>query len=158
MSTTDPLQDLELLVRARWGVIVLRTAEEERARSLLLHLADKLHEPYFEWSRTKGLRRQDMDTPQYGTTDPTRALNHVEGAAFPAIYHFRGLGPFLGDATVQAALGEAGRTYTQNDGAIILTGDGVTLPDSLSPVATSLQLAPPSDQDYRDLLAQACAG
>jgi hypothetical protein len=153
MSTTDPLQDLALLIKARWGVIVLRTPEEERARSLLIHLADRLHEPYFEWSRTKGLRRQDQDTPQYGTNDPTRALSHVEGAAFPAIYHFRGLGPFLDDATVQAALGEAGHAYTQNDGALILTGDDIALPDSLSPVATSLALAPPSDQDYRDLLA-----
>ncbi|HKJ91926.1 MAG TPA: AAA family ATPase [Longimicrobiales bacterium] len=153
MPNTDPLQDLALLVQARWGVIVLRTAEEERARSLLLHLADRLHEPYFEWSRTKGLRRQDQDTPQYNTTDPGRALSHVEAAAFPAIYHFRGLGPFLGDATVQAALLEAGQAYTKNDGCVILTGADVTLPDSLGSVATSLELAPPSDQDYRDLLA-----
>ncbi len=151
---TDPLQDLELLVQARYGLIVLRTGEEDRARSLLLHLADRLGVPYFEWARTKGLRRQDVETPQYGTTDPTKALSHVEYASFPAIYHFRGLGPFLQDATVAAALNDAAHTYTKGNGAVVLTGTDIELPAAVKDEAAVVDLAPPSDQDYRELLGQ----
>ena len=47
MSVTapGPLHDLELLVRSRYGLVFLRTPEEDRAASLLRHLADSLNVP-----------------------------------------------------------------------------------------------------------------
>jgi AAA+ superfamily predicted ATPase len=70
MSSQDPLKDLELLVRSRHNVIVLDTAEEDRAESLLRHLADRLGLPLFSWTLTNGLRRIEPETappaPQTG--------------------------------------------------------------------------------------------
>ncbi|MDD5656901.1 MAG: hypothetical protein PHF00_06555, partial [Elusimicrobia bacterium] len=92
-TTSDPLQDLELLIRSRYALIVLETPEADRAQALLQHLADRLGLPLFHWSRTKGLRRLDVaaaadpDEPGavYGSAQPAAALNHVEQSRFPAI-------------------------------------------------------------------------
>ena len=64
-----PLVDLELLLRSRYGLIVLETPEEDRAGSLLAHLADRLDLPLFTWTRTKGLCRAGKESGVYGTVD-----------------------------------------------------------------------------------------
>ena len=85
MSRTDPLEDLDLLLRSRHSIIVLDTPEEDRAESLLKHLGDQLDLPLFVWTPSKGLRRSDKEAGIYGTADLGQALDHVESARFPAI-------------------------------------------------------------------------
>lgn len=59
MNERDPLKDIELLIRSRYCIIFLDTVEEERAETLLKHLADHLRLPFFSWTRTKGLGREE---------------------------------------------------------------------------------------------------
>jgi len=93
----DALKDLELLLRSRYGLIHLDTREEDRANSLLLHLADARKIPLFTWTRTRGLVRAGMSDSVYQTQDPVKALRHVATARIPALYHFEGLaGAFQG--------------------------------------------------------------
>ena len=152
MPTSDPLKDLELLIRSRYGVIVLDTAEEDRAESLLMHLADSLHLPFFTWTRTKGLRREGVEGAVYGTVDPSGALGHVEASRFPALYHFQGLGDDLEDKVLAAKLKDAAEQFSKSAGALILTGQGFVLPDAVKPMSATLQLPGPALEEYRDLL------
>ena len=92
MNKKDPLHDIELLVRSRHGLIVIDTAEEERAELLLRHLADRVRLPLLVWSRTRGLRRDAAAQGVYGTTDAQQALAHVGTSHVDAIYHFQSLG------------------------------------------------------------------
>ena len=154
MTAPDPIEELALLVRSNHGLVVLDTDEEDRAETLLEHLADRLGVPQFVWSRSSGLRRDGAERPVYGTQQPGSALAHVQHADFPAIYHFRGLGAFLEDATVAAALADALRPYESNNGLIVLTGAGLQLPDAVRLRAATLKLAPPGDEDYHELLGQ----
>ena len=128
MKRPDPLDELALLVRSNHGLVLLDTPEEERAESLLRHLADRLQVPYFSWTRSRGLVRADLDNPAYNTQSPAAALTHVQHAAFPAVYHFRGLAEFLEDPTTAAALADAIGAYEGNNGLVVLTGTGVSLP------------------------------
>jgi hypothetical protein len=148
----DPLADLQLLLRARYGLVVLETVEEERAGSLLLHLADALDLPLFTWTSTKGLRREGLEGAVYGSTDPSRALAHVEASGFPAVYHFRGLGPYLKDDVVARRLEDAAKPYADLAGAIVVTGEGLELPPPVDEVAAHLRLPAPGVQEYSDLL------
>lgn len=68
----DILRDIELLVRSRHGLIVIDTVEEDRAETLLNHVADRLRMPLFQWSRTRGLRRADLETGSTGQPIPSR--------------------------------------------------------------------------------------
>ena len=157
----DPLKDLELLIRSRYGVIFLETVEADRATSLLRHLADKLSLSLFTWSCTKGLRNMveieragasDEIPFVYASQDPFTALAHVEGAQLPAIYHFDGLGAYLDDRRVAAKLADVAEPLAKVPGAVVITGAAVELPPSLRPIVATLRLAPPRVEEYRDLL------
>jgi len=149
------LRDLELLIRARYSIIFLDTAEEERAESLLKHLADSLGIAFFTWTPTKGLRRSGGGDTIYGTVKPIGAFSHIENSQlFSAIYHFQSLGPHLGDPLLTAAIKDAAQEFKQRTGAIVLTGAGLALPEALKPLSTTLKLPPPCPADYRDTLAR----
>lgn len=148
----DPLHDLDLLLRSRYSIVVLETAEEDRAESLLMHLADRLDLPLFGWSATKGLRRSDQPVPIYDTTDAGKALAHVESARFPALYHFKGLGPYLTDAILRQRLRDASAPYTKLAGAVILTGTDIEIGEDLRPHVATVRLPRPDVDEFRDLL------
>ena len=148
----DTLRDLELLIRSRYGLIVLETEEQDRAEMLLGHLADRLGLPLFIWTRSKGLRRSDLPSGIYGTADPAGALAHVEGAEIGAVYQFRDLGPYLGDAALAARLKDAARALSERPGALILTGAAEPLPEQVRPLAASVRLDGPTPEEYGSLL------
>ncbi|MDT8342177.1 MAG: hypothetical protein RQ751_11755, partial [Longimicrobiales bacterium] len=87
----DVLGDLELLVRSRYGLIHLDTGEEDRARALLHHLADRLGVPFFTWTRTRGLRRAGLSDSVYDTRRLEQAIAHVAHAAADGVFHFQGV-------------------------------------------------------------------
>ncbi len=150
--SNDPLSDLDLLFRSRYALILLETIEEDRAETLLLHLADRLGIPLFVWTSSKGLRRTDRPTPIYETTDPAKALAHVESARFPALYVFRGLGEYLSDSSLQRRLIDASAPYRSIKGAILLLGTDIALAEAHRAHAAIVRLPPPDVEEYRTLL------
>ncbi len=154
MNGADVLEELKLLVRSRYGLVVIDTPQEKRVETLVRHLADQLRLPLFVWTRTKGLFRVGEEQPLYGTRNPSGALAHIAAAEFPAIYDVQGLGPDLEHPLLAAQLKEVARSLAGGRGAAILTGLGVELPASVKPYAAALNLPPPRLEDYRDLLIQ----
>ncbi|MDX1392952.1 MAG: AAA family ATPase [Gemmatimonadota bacterium] len=150
--SSDPLHDLDLLLRSRYALVLLETAEVDRAESLLLHLADRLGIPLFAWTASKGLKRSDKPTSIYDTADPAKALAHVESARFPALYVFRGLEDRLEDTTLQQRLVDASQPYHAVTGAIVLVGTGIALAEPHRPHAARVRLPPPDVEEYRALL------
>ena len=132
--------------------MALRTPEEERARSLLRHLADRLDVPLFTWSRTRGLRRDGSEDRIYGTEDPLQALSHAETSGLDALYHLQGFGPELENATAARKLRDAAEAFEERRGALVLTGADLVLPDAVRPRAAVLSLPPPDREELRELL------
>lgn len=151
MQTNDPLRDVELLVRSRHGLVIIDTVEEERATTLLHHLADRMARPLFVWSRSKGLRRADQDTGVYGTTDPAQALAHMAATNVSAIYHLQGFGSLLNDETNQERLLNVVQKFSTQDSIVVLTGV-LTLPETLRRFASTVHLPSPTVQDYEQLV------
>ena len=151
MQTNDPLHDVELLVRSRHGLVVVDTVEEERATTLLRHLADRMTMPLFVWSRTKGLRHADQETAIYGTTDPAQALAHMYSSNVEAIYHLQGFGSLLNDEAHVERLQNVVQRFTTRDSIVVLTGT-LTLPDALQRFASTVRLPSPTSGDYEKLL------
>ena len=59
MNKIDLVHDVVLLVRSGHQLLHLDTDEEERVSTLLLHVADRLEQPLFTWTRVRGLGRVD---------------------------------------------------------------------------------------------------
>ena len=72
----DIRSHLELLIRARYALIVLDTAEPDAADQLVREIAASLALPFFSWTRSRGLRRGGgaRDPAIEETFEPARAL------------------------------------------------------------------------------------
>ncbi|HYV65525.1 MAG TPA: AAA family ATPase, partial [Myxococcales bacterium] len=143
---------MALLIKSRYALIHLDTAEEERAEALLRQLAAQLGLALFVWKAPRGLRRADAANVIYGTETPAGALGHIEAARVRALYHFQGLGPALADADLVARLHAAAAPFEKLQGALVLTGTGFDFPEALLSVSAVVRLPPPTAEDYRELL------
>ena len=153
MPPNDVLTDLELLVRSRYGLIHLETEEEDRANGLLRHLADRMRLPFFTWTRSRGLAREDMD-PTYDTRQPVKAFNHVALSRIDALYHFMGVETDVVQGSLATShIRDAARSLEQRRGAVVFTGS-FELPAVLEGVAAITELPAPGKEEYEDLLHQ----
>lgn len=148
----DILKDLQILIRSRYGLIHLDTIEEDRSESLLKHLADSLNLPFYTWTIARGLRRPETGQGWDRTADAEKALDHVQSTEASGIYHFQSLGPFLEETVIRAKLSHIARWFSQESGAVILTGADVVVPETARPYAAVASLPPPTRQDYAELL------
>jgi ATPase family protein associated with various cellular activities (AAA) len=150
---TEIVQDLELLVRSRYALVVLDTLEEDRAEALLRHVATQLSLPIMSWSRSKGLRRGIgmMDPVIDDSAEPVAALRTVEREG-SGIYHFPAFGRYLDDPVVAAHVKDAVSVLAMRRGALVLSGHDGSLPDTLRSHAVVVRVPAPSLDEYRTLL------
>ena len=152
----DLPQELELLIRSRYGLIVLETLEEDRVESILKQIASSLSLHYYSWSRSKGLRRgmsssqPTVDVGEEAAMDPAKALAIVEREG-SGIFQFDGLDNHFDDALVVSQLRDVVLGFNRRRGAVVITGHDVRLPERLRVHATTRRLAPPAFEDYRAL-------
>jgi SpoVK/Ycf46/Vps4 family AAA+-type ATPase len=151
----DALSDLELLLRARNGLIYLETSEEDRAAGLLRHLADAMSLPFFTWSRSKGLARVDQEGAIYDSADPVKAFRNIGASPTGAIYHFPALaGSLTGQDLLVSYLRDAAKSMEAIEGAIVLTGEDGGLPPPLKEISAHVTLPGPSDEEFREMLGR----
>ena len=97
MSFVD---ELEILIRARYPVIYLHTSEETRILPLVAAVATRRNKRVFEWSSSTGLvpggtHPQSQKARNPATRDPLVALDQVIEQVEPAIFVFKDLHPYL---------------------------------------------------------------
>ena len=147
----DPLHDFGLLIRSRYGALLVDSAEEDRAEELVERAAWQLQLPVFVWRRATGLRRKGAPNGVYGTQDPRTALDHIVSSDLPALYVFHGLGPELEKPEVADLLREAAHRLAGRSGAVVLTGADLRLPESLRSEVGPVRLPMPTREDYAGL-------
>ncbi|HNV75420.1 MAG: AAA family ATPase [Gemmatimonadetes bacterium] len=153
MTRAAFLDELELLVRSRYSLVVLDTWEYERAEEALRHVASRLSLHYFEWRRSKGIRRGGGLTDPFidDTALPTDALRHVEREG-TGIYHFPALSAHFEDPLVVAHLHDVVDRFATRRGTLVISGGDVTLPESLRQHAIVISVPAPEGEDYRALM------
>jgi hypothetical protein len=147
------VEELELLVRSRYALIVIDTWELDRATAAVRHVASRLSLHHHEWSRSRGLTRgADAGAPLIDdTASPIDALRHVEREG-SGLFHFPVLGSHLDDPQVAAWVHEVVERFGTRRGAVIVSGRDVRLPESLRQHAIVVRLPAPTLEEYRSLL------
>jgi hypothetical protein len=153
MSEKDTFDEIALLIRARYALIVLDTREYDRATAGAERIAAELGLHLFTWTRSRGMVRGSRpgDPVVEKSTEPAKALAWIleQGAG---IFMFRDLAAHFDDpAVISAALDAIGH-FNSKRGVLLLTGSDTSVPDALRPHATVLDLPGPSFDDYRRLL------
>ena len=144
------LQELELLIRAHYALIVVETAEPERAEELVRQAASSLNLHYYYWTRSRGVRRGNQAGDAYfeDTADPAKALQYAQQDS-AGVYLFRDLTAFLEDPVVISHMLDVVSMFEARRGALVIVGTHVKLPDALRHSATFFKLPAPSYDDYR---------
>ena len=148
--------ELELLIRSRYGLIVLETNEEDRVEAMLKQIASSISLHYYSWSRSKGLRlgmsstQPAVDVGEEPAMDPAKALAIAEREG-SGIFQFDGLDRHFDDPLVVSQLLDVVVGFNRRRGAVIITGQDVRLPERLRVHATTRRLPPPAFEDYRAL-------
>ena len=151
--SADQLRELEILIRAHHPLLLVDTVEEDRVHTLLEHAAEHTGLPLFSWTQVDGLRRELPDpghTPESGP--PQKALAFIERSNLEAIFHLRGLGPYLHEPAVIARIKSIHKKYFGHRGALVLSGHAIDMPPAIEHLFTPVSLHAPSPEAYHSFV------
>ncbi len=155
LRSHEALHDLAVLLKSRHGLIHLETGDEDRAATLLHHVADRTGLPLLVWSRARGLRRVGMKEAIYETQELEKALQHIFHAGLEALYHLEGVSSAaLDNEVIKALAREVDAEMKRRVGGVVLTGTALQIPEALRPRVTDVRLPGPAEAEFRALLGQ----
>ncbi len=153
------LEEIEVLIRARYPILYVVSWEEQRVQDWLADVAKKRNKRLFEWSFTTGVvpagsSVQSQRARSSPTKDPLAALDHVIDQVDPAIYLFKDLHPFLtrNNFAVIRRLKEIGLQLKNSYKTIVLVSPTMELPPELEKEVTVVDFPLPETRDFSILL------
>lgn len=151
--------ELSILVRARYPIIYVVTAEEQRAQQIINGIGQERQKKVFEWSATLGVvpAGTSIQLPKLrnaATRDPGVALEQVIEQVEPAIFVFKDFHPYLtkGNHDVIRKLKEIALYLRNSFKTIILVSPVLEIPVELEKEITVLLLPLPSRLELNALL------
>jgi len=153
--------ELELLVRARYPLIYVVSAEEVRVQQLVSELAARRGKKVFEWTCSTGLMAggtnlQSKRGLSPATRDPVVALDTILEQVEPALFLFKDLHPFLNRQHPQVVrrLKDIALNLKHSLKTLILVGPVLEVPPELEKELTVLPLPLPGMEELGGLLEQ----
>ena len=145
MSSCDPRNELEMLIRARYPIINVISFEEQRIREHLAEIADRRGKKLYTWSFNtgivpSGLTETSARKVDSATKDPLMALDRVIANIEPAIFLFYDFHPFMTNRNyaVIRRLREAAASLKNSYKTLVLVTPAMTLAPDLEKDVTVL--------------------
>lgn len=171
MSFTASVRHFQTLVMSFHPVIVMETVEEERVEALIHAACRDLQMAVFEWSVAQGLMRSQAspsnrwqnDYAPPGsqrnqaigkTADPLDLLRHVQTINFKAIYWLKDFAGHLKDPVVARLFREVAEQFSYNQSTLIISGEGISLPASISHDAFYFDLKLPEPDELYQAISE----
>ncbi len=146
------VQELDVLVRARYPLVYLVTSEEQRVEAILAQLAEAHGKILLGWSVTSGFRRlggsKTAQVPE-GAKEPLAAIAAIEKLPEPSLVVLKDFHPFLSDPSVVRAVRELGQALKSSYTTLVLLSPTLVMPPEIEKEVSVLDVPLPT---YRDLL------
>lgn len=154
--TAGFLDQLDLLVRARYPLIHVLTWEEHRALQLAHEVAHRQQKPLFDWSVTDGLRRVSSGRESVGPgpkreRDALAVLNEILQNQAAAIYVLKDFHPHFETPGVTRQLRDLAAALRQSRKTIVFLSPALKIPIELEKEMVVLDLPLPTVDDLRQL-------
>jgi hypothetical protein len=146
------VQELDVLVRARYPLVYLVTSEEQRLEAVLAELAGTHGKTLLGWSVAKGFRREGGSKTAAaldGAREPLAALAAIEKLSEPSLVVLKDFHPYLQDPAVVRALRELAHALKSTFTTVVLLSPTLVIPPEIEKEVSVLDVPLP---DYRDLL------
>lgn len=147
----ETLQNLLLLVKARYPLIQLLTHEEERVERGLERCVRAEGMGLYRWRSTVGLVGPDGQKVP-GTRLADDALSHLHKVGDRGIFVFFDLHPYLKDARVVRLLRDLAHAMGPRGQAVVIVGHGLNVPTELEKDMAILDLPLPGRGEVGRLL------
>ncbi len=148
------LAQFQALIHARHPLILIESVEEERVRTILGYVSDRMGLPMFVWDNSLGLVVQVAGQQNPAKTHTLKeALTFARDADLEALFFFAGCGdtentgPLL-DPEIGVLLKAIYDGYFQHRGILVFGGASISLPAELEPLFTPVTLTAPSTAAY----------
>jgi SpoVK/Ycf46/Vps4 family AAA+-type ATPase len=148
------LNELILLLKARYPIIYINTNEEERIEYLIKYCAKKyVSRTYYSWDFVDGYKGNPNDTG-FATRNPLEALDLIDKLTpeTASLFVLKDYDNFLKDVSVGRKLKNLSRTLKTQPKNIIIISSEINIPDSLKEFITLLELPLPTYSEISEEL------
>ncbi len=111
IDSINSITEIEDLIKARYPLIYIVTAEERRVEAALAELGKRRQRKVLLWSCTQGISSADSSESMSDIKDPLRALEYFAKYEDDAIFVLRDFHPYLQDPTVTRRLRDLNREF-----------------------------------------------
>ncbi len=144
--------EFALLIRARYPLIYIPTAEEERVETSIAQVGQQLeNRPIYTWDFVDGYEGNPSDRG-FGKRNPIQALEFIDklSPSNPGIFVLRDYHRFLEDVSVARKLRNLARKFKAEPKNIVILAPQVSIPSDLSEIITVLEFPLPSALELKD--------
>lgn len=132
--TQDLLEEIRILIRARYPIISISSWEEKRIESMLGEIAKSRSKGFFTWTITQGM--QDLEAgairkPLDKTQDPIAALDYIERFQKAALFVLKDFHPYMQDPRVIRRLRDLTIALKTSYKTVILLSPQLRVPEEL---------------------------
>ena len=151
--------DLKLVLDSGVPVVVIETADEDRALEMLARVVGAARRrPLYRWSITDGLKRLDVElAPQRHNAAPTEVLRHIRAVARPGVYALLDLHPFLSDPVNVRLIKDIALDAPRTGVTLVLISHAVDIPPELQRAAARFELRLPDAAERRAIIERVIA-
>ena len=147
-------EELQLLLRSRFPIIVVETAEERRFLDLIENVSNLEDSALFTWSVVQGLRRPAKREIVPNTRELVDALADISKSPQNGIFVFFDAGPFLDHPGVVRMIREMAFDHTQTRRTLFFVGSRVALHPDLQRMSASFRPSTISMEEVRKMVKE----
>jgi ATP-dependent 26S proteasome regulatory subunit len=158
-SIHKTLQEIDVLIRARYPILYLLTHEEARLESLLHDLLNKQSKSMFLWTATRGL--QEYGNPKNASdtvrlNDPSEILAHIRTTDTEGVFVLKDFHPFLEDPLIVRLLRDVAHELKSHYKNILIMSPQLNLPIELEKDITLIDIPLPDFSELGELFVSVC--
>lgn len=152
----DFINQLQLLLRARYPIISLLTHEELRVWRVLKNLAAEERKSIFRWRMSVGLENVTSGGLIPDTTTPADMLNYLSQITTPSLFVCWDMHSHLDDPLVKRCIRDLCLTLGSRQQSLITCGARLVIPDELEKSMAILDVPLPSFSEASKMLTVLC--
>lgn len=131
----ENLDEIEILIRARYPLIYITTWEEKRVESELLKIGTRTDKKVYSWTVTQGLVNASSPKSSILGMDSTRdlitALDNIQKASEPALYIIKDIHHYMNDASIIRKLRDLSISLRSSFKTILILSPILRIPPEL---------------------------
>ncbi len=153
MSLQDTKRELEVLIRARYPIIVCESYEEQRVEKIIAEISARRGVESLVWSQSKGFVDAEHKSIDKSTA-PDKALRFIAERKTDCSFVLKDFHPYLKDPSIIRLLRDLGQSLKLTKKNLIFVSPQLTIPTELSKEVAVVSIPLPGREDIESILRE----